>query len=106
MWKCKKEKITIIGARNPITIERKGFAQYIAVQYDGRIIAKGIKLRKYYNPYDPDVPGSGALPGYIRCDLGYYDEAIHGWVNGDGHYELRLENPKNLNHFETVCVWR
>lgn len=106
MWKCKKENIHYLGACNPITVVRRGFLHYEAIQYDGTAVAKGIKLKKYYYPHDHNVPGSGAMPGYICWDGGHYDSAIRAWVNGDNHYELRLENPKNLNHFDTVCIWR
>jgi hypothetical protein len=106
MWKCAKENIIGLGASNEITVIRNGFFRYEAVQSDGTVVAKGIKLRKYYNPHNPNIPGSGALPGRICYDGGHYDHMNKCWVNGDGHYELRLENPKKLNRFDIVCVWR
>ena len=106
MWKWKKNDIISLGASNDIIVVRKGFLRYEAIQSNGTVVAKGIRLRKYYNPHNPKIPGSGALPGYICWDGGHYDGKNKCWVKGDDHYELRLENPKKLNHFETVCVWR
>lgn len=105
MWKCDKAKIKSFGGNNPITVVRRGFLRYEAVQDNGFVVAKGIKLRKYYNPYIPSVPGSGALPGCITKDMGHWDDEKRCWVNGTNTYYLRMENPKKLNIFDVVCVW-
>lgn len=102
---CNKEDLKKFGANSPITVIRQGPFRYAAVTRDGFVIARGLKLRKYYNPY---IPGksSGAMPGRIRKNIGHHEALQKCWSYGDGHYELRLEDPKNLNRFDTVCVWR
>ena len=107
MYQCSKEIIERYR-HCPVEVVRLGFMKYVAVAKgeSKTIIAKGLRLKKYYNPYIEGQPGSGALPGRICQDIGYLDNGNHCWVNGDMHYELRLEDPKNLNHFDTVCVWR
>ena len=107
MYLCKKE--TIERYRHcPVEVIRLGFMKYVAVVH-GRskaVIAKGLRLRKYYNPYIEGQPGSGGLPGRICQDIGYWDTGKQQWVKGDMHYELRLEDPKNLNNFDGVCIWK
>lgn len=104
MWKCKKSAIKSFGAENEIEIVKIGFLKYAAIQQNKTIIAKGFRLKKYYNPYT-GVPGSGAIPGRIMRDCGHWDDIKKSWVEGTWKYYLKLENPKTYK-FETVCVWK
>lgn len=105
MWKCNKGNIKSFGMNNPINVVKLGFLRYAAVQSNGTVIAKGLKLRKYYNPYIPGKPGSGAVPGKIMHDSYRFDAKSKRFVKGSGKYELQLEDPKRLGHFDTVCIW-
>lgn len=89
----------------PVEVVRLGFMKYAAVAKgtSKTIIAKGLRLKKYYNPYIEGKRGSGALPGRIHRPA-LYDSRNYRWVEGH-YYQLRLENPKKLNSFDIVCVW-